>query len=53
MLLKHLDEKVAVLCLDKLGVKLTPSVPRVPTTSTCRAPATTRLSITAIDGLRR
>jgi adenosylhomocysteinase len=35
---KHLDEKVAALHLDRLGVKLTRSAPPRPTTSTCRAP---------------
>jgi adenosylhomocysteinase len=44
---KHLDEKVAALHLDKLGVKLT--APPRPTISICPAPARSNPSITGIE----
>ena len=48
---KHLDEKVASLHLEKLGVKLEKlSEDSRPTTSACRSAARTRPTTTVIDG---
>jgi adenosylhomocysteinase len=48
---KHLDEKVAALHLDKLGVKLTALSAAQPTISPCRALAPSNPNTTDIDAL--
>ena len=50
---KHLDEKVARLHLDKLGVKLTSSPRSRPTTSASRSRARTSPTTTGTDNPRR